>query len=83
MSDTKKSEVVETKTTDVAVENGKLICQIRKAKEKISRDLEVTPSELVIRNTAELVAIRAIRDTKNREKIGKTQRLMSKFRGFL
>jgi hypothetical protein len=86
-TETKKPEIVESapaKPSDIAIENGKLVALINKAKEKISHDIEIKDRrELVIRNTAELVAVRAIRDQRNHEKIGKTQRLLNKFKSVL
>lgn len=84
MSDSKKNDVVETKTIDVARENGRLVSQLRKACDKITRDIVVdNPAELIIRNTEELVAIRAIRDSKQREKLAKTQKMLNKFKSVL
>jgi hypothetical protein len=84
MTDAKKTEIVETvqvKPSDTPAEYGKLIVQLKKSKEKISRDIEVPEcNELIIRNTAELVAVRAIRDQKIRGKISQTQMIMNKFK---
>jgi hypothetical protein len=88
MADTNKSEIVETvpakQIVDQAAEKAeytKLIVSIKKSKEKITRDIKVEDSrELVIRNTAELVAVRAIRDKKNSGKIKKTQSVLNKFK---
>lgn len=89
MADVKKSEIVEAvtvsaKPTDTAVEYGKIIASMKKSREKISNDIEINDMrELIIKNTAELLAIRAIRDRKLREKISKTQMIMNKFKKIL
>lgn len=77
-------EKVTIKQMDNPQEYGRVIAAIRKSKEKITRDIEINAlEELVIRNTAELIAIRAIRNKKNKEKITKTQRVMNKFKNLV
>lgn len=89
MADTNKTEVEIVTSKPVAdnnerVEYGKLIVQIKKSKEKISHDVEIADMrELVVRNTAELLALRAIRDKRTHDKVSKTQLLMKKFKTVL
>ncbi|MEO0236616.1 MAG: hypothetical protein ABIN35_00085 [candidate division WOR-3 bacterium] len=85
MSETPAAEIVEKisiKTnTDTPQDYGKVIMQIRKSRDKISKDINLQClEELVIRNVEELIAVRAIREKKMKEKNSKTQKVMSKFR---
>ena len=70
--------------SDSSLEYGKLIQKMKKAKEKISTDIEIADmSELIIKNVSELMAVRAIRDKKLKEKRNSTQSLLNKFRSVL
>jgi hypothetical protein len=84
---TQKAEIVERvtiKTQGDATEYSRVISGVKKSKDKIIRDIEITDiTELVVRNVAELVAVRAIRDKKNREKISKTQSIINKFKSLV
>lgn len=88
MEDSKrKSEIIEKitiKSEDNAAEYGSVVKAFIKAKDKIVRDIELSgANELVIRNMTELMAVRSIREKKNKEKTNKSQKILNKFKNLL
>jgi hypothetical protein len=74
-----------TNTNDIqALMYDSAIGQLKKAKDKISKDIDSPEfSELIVNNMTELLALRAIRDHKKALKIAQTQKIMNGFRKHL